>query len=160
MFRAAVLAVYGIFCDFLSALMAKYGFFVALRRRGFACFAHRAYDVLNVLFVCVEKYAADFGCEFGHRRHYEREERQKERNHSANCADNRHCDCAASGKKRLVRIVAERTCHHERVYAERKKHDSENDGEAPHDSHSFDHFIQIFRIVVYIHIRTSFEVIN
>ena len=63
--------------------------------------------------------------------------------------------CAASGKKCLARIVAEWTSHQEWIYAECKKHDCDDDGEAPYSPHRFDHFFQIFRIIAYFHIQTS-----
>lgn len=61
-----MLAIYGIFCDFLSASVAIHRFDVVIFDigvvlLGFGGIAYGANNSLKILFVCVDHHTADFG---------------------------------------------------------------------------------------------------
>lgn len=149
---AAVLAVGGVFGNFLSAVVAEHSFpFRFCVGLGLVCVGYGAHHRLDIVLVGVEHNAVDFGGEFGHKRHDEGEEGQKHRCHCTDCSDDCERHCRAVGEKRLLFVVKERPCGYERVDAERKENYGDYERKAPHDARGFDDFIQVFFVVYCFH---------
>lgn len=119
----AMLAIYGIFCDFLSAVVAKHRFDlvifdIGVVLLGFGGIAYGANNSLKILFVCVDHHTADFRSEFGHHRRNKPEHCQKHRNHGANRTDDGHRNSSAFGQQCFAFVFKERARFDKRTYAE------------------------------------------